>query len=407
MPAGYYICNMRYAGRHLEQAVQLVQAYEGIVPLAVYLKQYFVVHKKHGSKDRKSISHLCYCYYRLGHALKHLPVAERLKLALFLCSDSLDSWAALFEPAWQQQHQPLLAQRLAFAQTVYPGFRVTDIFPWLPGASEGLEHDAFAASHLVQPKVFLRIRPGYEKSVVQQLGKKSVAFEQVSTHCIALPPGSAVQELLALNREAVVQDYSSQRVGTLLDDARQAFHFFRQGHDRPPLRVWDCCAASGGKSILAWDILPSLNLSVSDVRPSILYNLQQRFSEAGISSYRSFVADLAKPLSPVPGPYDLVICDAPCSGSGTWSRTPEQLYFFSDQALEKYAALQRRILNHTVPAVKKGGYFLYITCSVLQAENEQQAAHLLALGLQPVKQELLKGYPLRADSMFAALFKKA
>jgi 16S rRNA (cytosine967-C5)-methyltransferase len=95
------------------------------------------------------------------------------------------------------------------------------------------------------------------------------------------------------------------------------------------LTLWDCCAASGGKSILAYDQFSSLKLTVSDVRASILSNLRKRFERAGIRHYASFVADITSPRFQLNKTFDIVLCDVPCSGSGTWSRTPEQLSFFA------------------------------------------------------------------------------
>ena len=55
-------------------AVYLIKAYDGSMPLVHFLKQYFAANKKHGSKDRKFIAHLCYVYYRLGHSLKPISI---------------------------------------------------------------------------------------------------------------------------------------------------------------------------------------------------------------------------------------------------------------------------------------------------------------------------------------------
>ena len=172
--------------------------------------------------------------------------------------------------------------------------------------------------------------------------------------------------------------------------------------------VWDCCAASGGKSILANDVLGDIQLTVSDVRENILFNLKKRFVAAGINNYKSFIADLTNPKQPVSAEsFDLIIADVPCSGSGTWSRTPEQLYYFEPAKIDEYAKLQKAILKNVINALKPGGYFLYITCSVFKKENEHAIDFLQEnFNLKTLKMELLKGYELKADSMFAALLQK-
>jgi 16S rRNA (cytosine967-C5)-methyltransferase len=109
--------------------------------------------------------------------------------------------------------------------------------------------------------------------------------------------------------------------------------------------------------------------------PGIILNLHQRFKRAGIKEYNYFISDLSKPdFTPSSSNYDLVICDAPCTGSGTWSRTPEQLFFFNEASITHYSELQRKIVVQVVQHLKAGGIFVYITCSLFRAENEELTA---------------------------------
>lgn len=394
---------MQYAHRYIQYANTALAGYNGSLPLHHYLKQFFAADKKYGSKDRRFISHLCYCYFRTGHALLQLPVEERLKVSLFLCSEQLEGWQSLFAADWVAAHTPDVDQRIRFVQQQGIHCEVTALFPWLEQCSSDIEATAFALSHLVQPDVFLRIRPGKEKRVLQVLDENNIGYTRPQADCIALPPASKADQLLQLNKDVVVQDLSSQRVGALL----------QQGYKKGTKSVWDCCAASGGKSILVFDLLPDIQLTVSDVRASIIHNLKQRFVEAGIRNYHSFVADLSgkeglqRVAVPAQG-FDLVVCDAPCSGSGTWGRTPEQLAFFTAVEIDRYAALQRQIVTTAAAALAKDGVFLYITCSVFRKENEEQLAYMQEhLRLKPFAAGLLKGYHEKADTMYAALFTKA
>ena len=137
--------------------------------------------------------------------------------------------------------------------------------------------------------------------------------------------------------------------------------------------------------------------------------LKKRFTEAGIRHYQSFVADVtnATNLKKAIGlqQFDLIICDAPCSGSGTWGRTPEQLLYFKKNEIINYSNLQKKIAINAVPYLATKGYFLYITCSAFKKENENVVAFILQQSnLKLVNQVLLKGYEDRADTMFAALF---
>ena len=95
----------------------------------------------------------------------------------------------------------------------------------------------------------------------------------------------------------------------------------------------------------------------------------------------------------------------PCSGSGTWSRTPEQLYFFEESKIAYYANLQKKIISNAVKALKPGSVLLYITCSVFTEENEDAVNFIQEqLHLKLVSANYFKGYQQRADTLFAALF---
>jgi 16S rRNA (cytosine967-C5)-methyltransferase len=386
---------------YFNKTVVLIQQYHGVMPLVNYLKQYFAQNKKHGSKDRKFISHLCYCYYRLGHALNEMNIEERLKIAIFLCNDEAGEWIGLFDEIWLNNWSKDLNKRVDYIKSGYPSFSIDDIFPWKEELSEGIDSSAFSLSHVTQPDLFLRIRPGKEDAVMKKLKLNDLTFRLVSPSSLALPNGSKVDTILKVDEEVVIQDYSSQRIAEFLK--------LTSSNLTPPASVWDACAASGGKSILAIDLLPGIQLTVSDVRTSILQNLKSRFEKAGIKQYKSFITDLtANPQIPA-GDYWLILCDAPCSGSGTWGRSPEHLYFFSPEKIDHYADLQKKIVSNSIPHLSEGGYFLYSTCSVFRKENEDTVNYIQHQfpSLKLIKQEVLKGYTCKADSMFAALFQKA
>lgn len=379
---------------YVQMALSLIERYDGAMPLSAFLKQYFAQHKKHGSRDRKLIGHLCYMYYRLGK-FDTADKQQRLLLALFLCESADSHWTVCLPDGWQQVMHTSLAEKLAYLQHQNITLTSADIFPWEEDLSASIDKDAFVWQHLQQPDLFLRVRPGKLKKVKEALTQHLVPFEEDGM-CLRLANGTKVDQLLVLNKEVVVQDKSSQQIA-------QLFTYFQEASVK---RVWDCCAASGGKSILLMDTLQGIQLTVSDVRMTILHNLRQRFAEAGIAQFQSFLADLSKPL-PVKQPYDAIICDVPCSGSGTWSRTPEQLSFFDTDVINRYAQLQQTIVGNVIPHLKQGGYLLYITCSVFAAENEINVNRLVEQhALKLITQQVITGYQHKADTMFAALLQK-
>src|SRR5438477_9919326 len=88
---------------YVNSAVRILKQYEGQEPLALFLKKYFSANKKHGSRDRKEIGHICYCYFRLGRAWLQVPVEEGILTGLFLCSNESNEILANMKPEWDHQ----------------------------------------------------------------------------------------------------------------------------------------------------------------------------------------------------------------------------------------------------------------------------------------------------------------
>jgi len=397
----------------LRHATGIIHTYRGGVPLHAWLKDFFREHPQMGSRDRKFLSQLVYGYYRLGHTLKEMPAEERILLGLFLCypqaSEKIYAQAGeflqYFRPQWHERVTASLQEKIAYCQGTGIDLRPAEIFPWKEELSESIDHPAYCLSFLQQPDLFLRIRPGYEKEVLEKLQQHGVPYIFLPPFTLRLPNGFRTEELFTPDKEVVVQDYSSQRIGGFLTTGHSPLTTHHS-----PLTIWDACAASGGKSLLAHDLLPVADLTVSDIRDSILHNLRQRFGVAGIKNYHAFVADLTKPNPSIPArDFDLIITDVPCTGSGTWGRTPEELYFFDPKKIDQYAEWQRRIVQNTLPHLRKGGSLLYITCSVFKKENEAMVDLIRSsnpgahMELQRV--ENIKGYGEKADTLFAAGFR--
>ena len=95
----------------------------------------------------------------------------------------------------------------------------------------------------------------------------------------------------------------------------------------------------------------SIQLHVSDIRESILKNLSLRFEAAGVKAYKIFVADLTAENKPFANEvFDIILCDVPCSGSGTWARTPEQLFFFNEKSLRNLPNASKKSFPMLYPA---------------------------------------------------------
>jgi 16S rRNA (cytosine967-C5)-methyltransferase len=380
---------------YLSTAEEILTQYGGEEPFHSFLKKYFSSNKKFGSRDRKHITHLCYCFFRVGKSLGNISFLEKLSVALFLCSMHRNLLLQKMHPDFNEDVEKPLDRKLEKIKINYD-FQAVDIFPFQEFLSDLIPNYDFSCSFLIQPLTYLRIRPGNEKEVKEKLTQADIPFQIVNDNCIAVEPATRLDGVLEMNREVVIQDISSQNVlGSLIN---------YRGEKQIEI-AWDCCAGSGGKSILLKDFFPQVQLTVSDIRESILINLKKRLAQAGIQHYKKIVIDIASAPLNKDQKFDLIICDAPCSGSGTWSRTPEQLYFFNENKIDQYAALQKKIVGNAVKSLEKDGFFLYVTCSVFKKENEEIVQFLEnELSLHLIRAEYLKGYHQKADTLFSALF---
>lgn len=395
---------------YVNSAKEILQQYTGREPFAIFIKEFFRQHKKYGSSDRKQISQLCYCYFRLGKAAppnhtqteglneKTKQIEERILAGLFLCSNEPNEILQHFKPQWNEKiHKPVEEKCSMYNDQ----FSIFNAFPWEEELSRGVDYEAFCYSIFIQPDLFIRLRPGKAELVKKKLQESGIDFKVINDICLALHNTTKINKVIELDKDAVVQDYNSQQIGNFLQ--LQTPNSKLQSY-----KVWDCCTGSGGKSILAYDILPDIDLTVSDIRDSILSSLKKRFEIAGIKKYKCFIADLTTYDSRLmTKDFGLIICDVPCTGSGTWGRTPEQLFYFDEQKILYYSLLQRQIACNAISHLKPGGYFLYITCSVFKKENEEVVEFLTGkFNLQLMKMVLLKGYDKKADSLFVALLQK-
>ena len=390
---------------YINTAKNLIETYKGETPFATFQKQFFAANKKYGAKDRRNILSLCYNYFRLGFAAGNIALNKKLLLATFLCETEPSLLLENLQPEWNENISLSIAAKAALLDEP---FHLDVIFPFADELSDGIVLMDFCHSFLVQPDLFIRIRPKTFVSVLKKLERSKLHYHKMGDTCIQLDTAEKLEELFIIDKEVVVQDYNSQRVLDYLKN-----HELPCGppasNTKEHLMVWDCCAASGGKSILLYDMLRrKIDLTVSDIRATIILILHQRFKKAVIKEYKYFIADItAASFKPGDLNFDLIVCDVPCTGSGTWSRTPEQLCFFNTTSIEEYNGLQKRIVTKVLPHLKKNGLFFYITCSVFKKENEEMAKFIAAnLNCELLHQQLLTGYNEKADTMFVAVLKK-
>ncbi|SFO95846.1 16S rRNA (cytosine967-C5)-methyltransferase [Chitinophaga sp. YR627] len=374
---------------YIASAEKIIVSYDGSLPLHHFLKGFFKQHPYMGSRDRRQISQLVYQYYRLGQLWQQeKSMAERILLGTFLCEKESSDLLQFFRQDLNEKVSLPVADKLAFLGIT----DTTTVFPFTAALSAGIDSIAFNRSFFIQPDLFIRTRHNRQSAILRQLEKAGIPHTAIGEDTIALPNSTKIDTVITDKSWYEIQDASSQKAGALFTP--------KAGE-----QWWDSCAASGGKSILLLDKQPAVKLLVSDVRASIIQNLHQRFKEAGIRQYESIVMDLTAPVASSAirdRLFDHIILDAPCSGSGTWGRTPENMSFFTEKQITEYQQLQQKIAANIVHLLKPGGTLVYITCSVFRQENEEVVSFLeKESGLKQQEGGVIAGYEHRADSMFA------
>ena len=164
----------------------------------------------------------------------------------------------------------------------------------------------------------------------------------------------AVNESPEAAAQAQLQDEGSQLVAELLGRGT---------------RILDACAAPGGKTAVLLQNNPDAELLACDLHPTRLATMRKRLSATmNLDHVEFLVADAAK-LTGV-GPFDRILCDVPCTGTGTLARNPEIRQRLQPEELVRQAERQREILSACMRLLAPGGRLLYSTCSLEPEEND-------------------------------------
>lgn len=368
------------------------------MPLTHFLKHYFKDNHKLGSRDRKILSEMTYSWYRCekGIVNREMPFEQKVQGCLFLCSDYAKYLLSFIPEQWGIVPGASVAERISALEQQGIAFNIEHLFEGGGILSEGIEKNQWLGSMLTQPQLFIRIRKPKEQ-ITSSLAQQNISYTFINDKCIALPNGAAIDKVLPEDAY-VVQDVSSQETGSYF-------------HAQKGEQWYDACSGAGGKSLLLSDSNNEIKLTATDKRERIVSNLKQRFRQYHLPMPETHIVDVADKgeLFKVMGgkQFDGIICDVPCSGSGTWARTPEQLYFFDENKFKSFPPLQQRIATNAVAYLKPGGRLVYITCSIFKDENENVIKQIMdTTGLQLEQSKLINGIDIKADSMFVAVLKR-
>ena len=374
----------------LSAAIELLQTIDDDrIPAAQALKAWGTAHRFAGSGDRAAISGLVWDVLRrrassawiMGEDTARARLLGMLRLERGLAAEAI---AALCDGSRFAPSPLTEAERKALASNSLDGApaHVAGDYPeWLdPYFAEMFGEERAAEAEAMASRAPLDLRVNTLKAKREKVLASSAHLGTMPTKwspnglrielaADARNPGIHAEEAF-IKGLIEVQDEGSQ-LATLLSAAK------------PGEQVIDLCAGAGGKTLaLAAMMQGKGRLIATDSDKRQLAPIHERLSRAGIHN-----CDVRTPrgdddaLSDIRASADLVMIDAPCTGTGTWRRNPDAKWRMRPGALEVRLKSQAEVLDRAARLVKPGGRIAYVTCSVLRVENNGQVEGFL--GRQP------------------------
>ena len=354
-------------------------------PAADTLREWGLSHRFAGSGDRAAIGGLVYdalrrkasTAYLMGDATPRANMLGMLKLARGLDVDALtrlcDGSRFALAPLTPGETSALSAGSLAGASAPVEG----DYPEWLDGHLQRVFGDERAAEgSALAGRASLDLRVNTLKSdrdaaagALAHLHPVPTSWSAAGLRITRAPDAKspAVQAEPAFLKGLVeVQDEGSQ-VATLLAGAK------------PDEQVVDLCAGGGGKTLALAALMDNRGqIYATDTDKRRLAPIHERLERAGVRNVQVRTPrGEAELLEDLAGEIDLVLIDAPCTGTGTWRRNPDAKWRMRPGALEQRMKTQSEVLERAALLAKPGGRIAYITCSVLAEENGDQVRAFL------------------------------
>jgi 16S rRNA (cytosine967-C5)-methyltransferase len=319
-------------------------------PADAIVQRYFKTRRYAGSKDRRAVRELVYRAIRRAGERPASGRAAMLGLAA-------DDPAIAFDGGGHGA-APRGADEDAAGRAFLPAWIIAELSPHVAAA----EWEAL----LDRAPLDLRVNAARadRDAMAEALGGTATPL---SPWGVRLPADTRVDDRVEYADGRIeVQDEGSQLIALACSSAG--------AND-----IIDLCAGAGGKALAIAAAAPSARIIAADINRQRLAQLAPRAARAGASiavrlldagKERAMLGDLA-------GQADVVLVDAPCSGSGTWRRNPEGRWRLTPERLDRVVALQASLLELAAPLVRPGGMIVYATCSILAREGAGQAAAFL------------------------------
>lgn len=345
--------------------------------IAILLKEWAAKHRFAGSSDRHHLANIIYdilrSYYSFSIIAQSDKIAARVFISL-LCGEYSLSYQELYQEVTQNKYALGYLPYLEVFKNIENHaieldnayLALANILPWQVKhfkAAFGSEWVQEAAAFSARPPIDIRLN----KLKKSNIGADFNIICDILPQALRLMPSTRFkrkQHLTSLMEykqgHFEIQDFGSQLVAKLVDA-------------KANMQILDYCAGAGGKSLaLAADMQNKGQIFAYDKFKHRLSPIYERIKRSA--------ATIIKPvnnLTELVAKMDIVLVDAPCSGSGTWRRFPDKKFLLKEQDLEPIIEQQLNILTKASSYVKPGGYLCYITCSIFNVENDEQIERFL------------------------------
>jgi 16S rRNA (cytosine967-C5)-methyltransferase len=368
-------------GARLQAAIDVLSEIEARGRAAsVALADWGRAHRFAGSADRTWIGNLVYDSLRRKQSLSHaMGESAPRALAFSALRRAWDMPAAGIASLCTGERfcpAPLTAEEES-------GLQATDLTgapPWVQGDYpewlHGFFSQTFGAEAVAEGEALARRAPidlrvntlkARRDKVLSALARYQAVETPYSPLGVRLPPreggvrGPNIEADPAHGRGWIeVQDEGSQ-IAALLAGAA------------PRMQIADICAGAGGKTLaMAAQMQNTGQIYAYDADPIRFRPIFERLKRAGVRNVQTLPPGQDGALDAFEGRLDLVLIDAPCSGTGVWRRRPDAKWRLTPAQLAARLATQRELLQRAAPLVKPGGTLAYVTCSLLPEENSRQ-----------------------------------
>ncbi|MET3589691.1 16S rRNA (cytosine967-C5)-methyltransferase [Bartonella silvatica] len=374
---------MRLGGR-LRAAIDVLQEIETRhYPASEVLKTWGISHRFAGASDRAAIATIVYDVLRRRYSLQWRMESDDMRdiafgalldvgqMTIEQIDDELEEDRFSPQRLGTRQRQSWKKQQLVDA----PDYIRGDIPQWCQGHFLPLHSDNFiieAAALATRPPLDLRVNSlkTTPEKVLKELAKNKAEMLPWFPQALRVAPIEKFERHPNLQVEFAfqeghfeIQDLGSQIVACLAEA-------------KANMQLLDYCAGAGGKTLaLAASMENQGKIYAYDSDKVRLAPIFDRLRRAGVCNVQP-CEDLAE-LKPFVGQMDIVLLDAPCSGTGTWRRRPDTKWHLTLEQVRQRQTEQRAILNEAIDYLKPNGRLVYITCSLLVDENEEQIFHFL------------------------------